>query len=130
VPAADVSSIQIFEHLHPIDLYNLIRTSKAFRSLLLRRQATAVWRETFSRHPDIPSCPPDLSLPKWASLLFGPTTCDVSLEKSSVGFLNPILIIQDCGFTEAMPDFSFRKRKCNHCMVCIFFPYSIPSSFF
>ncbi|KIM46546.1 hypothetical protein M413DRAFT_317794 [Hebeloma cylindrosporum] len=72
---------EIFGHLHPIDLYNLIRTSKGFRSLLLGPQARAVWRETFSRHPDIPSCPPDLSLPKWASLLFGPSTCDVSPEK-------------------------------------------------
>jgi len=83
-----MSWIQIFEHLHPIDLYNLIRTSKAFRSLLLGRQATAVWEEAFRRHPDIPSCPPDVSLPKWVSLLFGPPTCDVSLEKSFVGHLN------------------------------------------
>ena len=88
-----MSSIQIFEHLHPIDLYNLIRTSNGFRSLLLTRRATAVWRETFSRHPDIPPCPPDLSLPKWASLLFGPATCDVSLKKNFVGFLNPLIPI-------------------------------------
>ncbi|KIM46544.1 hypothetical protein M413DRAFT_441635 [Hebeloma cylindrosporum] len=89
---------EIFEHLQPIDLYNLIRTSKGFRSLLLGPQARAVWRETFSRHPDIPSCPPDLSLPEWASLLFGPSTCD------------------HCGCNEAMPDFSFRIRKCNNCL--------------
>ncbi|KIM46543.1 hypothetical protein M413DRAFT_317544 [Hebeloma cylindrosporum] len=89
---------EIFEHLHPIDLYNLIRTSKGFRSLLLGPQAVAVWRETFSRHPDIPSCPPDLSLPEWASLLFGPSTCD------------------HCGCNEAMPDFSFRMRMCNNCL--------------
>ncbi|KDR80237.1 hypothetical protein GALMADRAFT_242537 [Galerina marginata CBS 339.88] len=88
---------EIFEHLHPIDLYNLIRSSKSFRNLLLNRRSSPLWSTVFERHPDVPRCPPGLSFPKWVSLLFGPPTCD------------------NCAHPEAMVDFTFFERLCNAC---------------
>ncbi|KDR84116.1 hypothetical protein GALMADRAFT_236785 [Galerina marginata CBS 339.88] len=89
---------EIFERLHPIDLYNMIRSSKGLRSLLLSRRSYAVWSGAFARHPDVPACPLEMSFPQWASFLFGPNKCD------------------DCGSPEAMPDFGLRKRLCQFCL--------------
>ncbi|KAF8172646.1 hypothetical protein BJ912DRAFT_1080535, partial [Pholiota molesta] len=66
-----------FEFLHPIDLYHAIRATKGLRSFLLNKNSITIWKESFLNHPDIPFYPPDVSAPKWASLLFGPATCDV-----------------------------------------------------
>jgi hypothetical protein len=69
--------VQIFEFLHPIDLYHLLCTTKSLRRFLLDRSSLSVWETVFLRHTTIQSPPTDVSLPKWASLLFGPATCDV-----------------------------------------------------
>ena len=46
--------------------------------MLLDRRASSVWKEAFKRCSDVlPSCPMDISEPRWASMLFGPATCDV-----------------------------------------------------
>ncbi|KDR67558.1 hypothetical protein GALMADRAFT_258225 [Galerina marginata CBS 339.88] len=89
--------LEIFEHLHPIDLYNLTRSSKSIRALLLAANCAPVWKAVFQRHPDVSASPPGVSLPKWVSMLFGPSTCD------------------KCGHPEAMIDFAFLKRLCNSC---------------
>ena len=69
---------QVFESLHPIDLYSVIRSTKRLRSILLDRRASSVWKEAFKRCSDVlPPCPLDISEPRWASMLFGPATCDV-----------------------------------------------------
>ncbi|KAF8191237.1 hypothetical protein BJ912DRAFT_1058477 [Pholiota molesta] len=68
--------ISIFEFLHPIDLYHAIQTTKGLRSFLRNKNSTTLWKESFLNHPDIPFYPPGVSAPKWASLLFGPATCD------------------------------------------------------
>lgn len=71
--------LEIFEFLYPIDLYSVIRSTKRLRSTLLDRGASSVWKEAFNRCSDVlPACPPDISEPRWASILFGPATCDVS----------------------------------------------------
>ncbi|KDR67588.1 hypothetical protein GALMADRAFT_1082608 [Galerina marginata CBS 339.88] len=90
---------EIFVYLHPIDLYNLMRSSKELRSLLLSRESSPIWREVFQQHPSVPPCPSHISFPKWVSILFGPATCD------------------KCGYPEAMMDFVFLDRLCNFCMV-------------
>ncbi|KAJ3496776.1 hypothetical protein NLJ89_g10438 [Agrocybe chaxingu] len=90
---------EIFSHLHPIDLYNLIRTTKSLRGLLLNRHSRRVWKMSFKANVGIPDCPSDVSFPKWVSLLFGPDDCDT------------------CGANYAMPDFAFRARFCESCMM-------------
>ncbi|KAF8914333.1 hypothetical protein CPB84DRAFT_82393 [Gymnopilus junonius] len=91
------TTLEVFEHLHPIDLYSLIRSSKGLRIVLLSRKSFAVWQQAFDRHPDIPSCPSYISYPTWVSLLFGPSTCDI------------------CDRPDAMVDFTFLKRLCQPC---------------
>ncbi|KDR66940.1 hypothetical protein GALMADRAFT_147582 [Galerina marginata CBS 339.88] len=90
--------LEIFGHLHPLDLYNMIRTSKYLRNLLLIRKASSLWETAFRRHPDLLPCPPDVSPPKWVSLLFAPASCDV------------------CDRPKAMVDFTYRKRLCDNCL--------------
>ena len=42
------------------------------------RRASSIWKEAFKRCSDVlPPCPLDISEPLWASMLFGPATCDV-----------------------------------------------------
>ncbi|KDR76443.1 hypothetical protein GALMADRAFT_246804 [Galerina marginata CBS 339.88] len=91
--------LEVFEHLHPLDLYNMIRSTKGMRNILLSRKASLLWEKAFHRHPDILACPyDDVSLPQWASLLFGPATCDL------------------CNHGHAMVDFTYRQRLCRDCL--------------
>ncbi|KAF5384833.1 hypothetical protein D9615_000903 [Tricholomella constricta] len=89
--------IEIFGHLHPIDIYHIAQTSKSLRNVVLARNSASLWKTCFSRHPEVPSCPPDMSTPRWATLLFGPMVCD------------------DCGKYGARLDFSFRQHLCSAC---------------
>ncbi|KAJ3498537.1 hypothetical protein NLJ89_g10209 [Agrocybe chaxingu] len=90
---------EIFEKLHPLDLYHLCQTSKDLRKLLLNGEAFShVWKAAYENYPTLPSCPQDVSLPKWTSLLFGPDSCDM------------------CGAEYAMTDIAFRARYCDNCM--------------
>ncbi|KAF8181482.1 hypothetical protein BJ912DRAFT_1044602 [Pholiota molesta] len=86
---------KIFGFLHPIDLYHAIRATKALRHFLLDKNFTAVWKESFTNHPDIPMYPDDVSAPKWACLIFGPATCDA------------------CGKESCLVEYAFRRRRCD-----------------
>ncbi|PPQ97281.1 hypothetical protein CVT26_006674 [Gymnopilus dilepis] len=69
--------IEILGQLHPIDLYNLMCTNTTLRNFLLdKRVSMAIWRYAFRHYPIILHFPPDVSPPQWATLLFGPATCD------------------------------------------------------
>nr|VWO94846.1 F-box domain protein [Ganoderma boninense] len=63
---------EVFAHLHPYDLLHLARTTKAFRSLLMSRSSITLWRQSIATVPDLPECPPDLTEPAYANLLFDP----------------------------------------------------------
>lgn len=71
-------SIQIFSFLHPMDLLNLARTSKDFRILLLQRSSAAAWKTSRLQVYGLPDCPPDMSEPQYANLVFYPH-CHVRL---------------------------------------------------
>ncbi|EDR04454.1 uncharacterized protein LACBIDRAFT_304523 [Laccaria bicolor S238N-H82] len=91
--------LEIFQFLHPMDLYSVIRSTKRMRSILLDRRTLSIWKEVFERCSDVlPRRPLDISEPQWASMLFGPATCDY------------------CGRKGAMIDFHFRRRFCQCCM--------------
>ena len=72
----DYSKLQIFSCLSPNDIISLSRTSKGFRETLMTRNATTVWKAARKR-VGAPDCPPCLSEPQWAVLLFT-NTCQVS----------------------------------------------------
>ncbi|CAE6436613.1 unnamed protein product [Rhizoctonia solani] len=61
---------EIASHLFPIDLIALSRTSKLFRSLLMRRSSRHIWTDAMDNMPGLPPCPPDMSEPRYLSLLF------------------------------------------------------------
>ncbi|KAG1746741.1 uncharacterized protein EDB91DRAFT_112922 [Suillus paluster] len=63
---------QILSFLHPMDLLNLSRTSKDFRNLLLRRSSASAWKIARLQIEDLPGCPPDMSEPQYANLVFYP----------------------------------------------------------
>ena len=67
---------QIFGRLAPRDLINVSRTNKLFRQTLMSRSATTVWNTSLNGVGS-PSCPSDISGPRWAILLFV-THCQVS----------------------------------------------------
>ncbi|KAI0047938.1 hypothetical protein FA95DRAFT_1518318 [Auriscalpium vulgare] len=90
---------EIFGHLPPADLIHLTRVTKAFRQVLLSRDAMLLWKEAYELVPDVPSCPEDMSEPAWANLLFGGAHCHTCGSKP----VNKILFI-------------LRRRACRSCM--------------
>ncbi|KAF5315633.1 hypothetical protein D9611_004972 [Ephemerocybe angulata] len=62
--------LEVFSYLDPVDLYNLARTDRSLRALLLSRSAAqAIWTNAFERINY--TCPDDLTPPRFASMLFG-----------------------------------------------------------
>ena len=60
---------QIFGHMHPRDLLNLARTTKVFRAFLMSRSSAPFWRAA-RQQLELPECPPHLSEPAYANLVF------------------------------------------------------------
>ncbi|KAL0952056.1 hypothetical protein HGRIS_008694 [Hohenbuehelia grisea] len=73
--------LEIFGHLAPLDVLHLARTSKALRRVLMSKSSTSVWLCSFAAVPDVPPCPPDMTLPSYANLLFD-THCHVCLQRN------------------------------------------------
>lgn len=72
-------TFKIFSHLEPSDLLHLTRVAKAFRSFLLNKNALGIWRSARRNVDDLPDCPPFLSEPAYANLMFSPY-CHVSFR--------------------------------------------------
>lgn len=62
--------VQIFGHLHPLDLLHLARTTKPFRRVLMSRSAISVWKDARSKIVGMPECRPSTSEPAYANLAF------------------------------------------------------------
>ncbi|OJT01676.1 hypothetical protein TRAPUB_7878 [Trametes pubescens] len=56
--------------MHPRDLLNLARTSKSFRAFLTSRTSAPFWKAARKQVEGLPDCPPFLSEPQYANLLF------------------------------------------------------------
>ena len=100
--------VQIFECLHPVDLYHLIQSTRMFRSIILNPRYRGVWTSAFRKHKDLPSCPEGISELQWSSLLFGPDTCDVSRFASRIES-QLIPLTRSVGIVGLSPTFSFRN---------------------
>ncbi|KAI9569475.1 hypothetical protein HD554DRAFT_2020544 [Boletus coccyginus] len=61
---------EIFGHLMPLDLLRLARTTKQFRQLLMHRSSVSIWIAARKNVPDLPDCPPYMSEPQFANLVF------------------------------------------------------------
>lgn len=49
---------EIFEHLHPIDLYHISRTNRSFQDILRSPSSNSIWWTAYERENEIPRCPP------------------------------------------------------------------------
>ena len=56
--------------MEPLDLLNLARTSKDFRHLLMSKSSAAFWKAARKNVDGLPDCPPFMSEPAYANLLF------------------------------------------------------------
>ncbi|KAK7677275.1 hypothetical protein QCA50_019776 [Cerrena zonata] len=85
--------IQILSYLHPLDLLMWARVSKDYRVLLLSRGSKSIW--VSSRHScgieGLPECPPHLSEPRYAALLFT-DACQACGGRSAFNFDRTLLL--------------------------------------
>ncbi|KIL00812.1 hypothetical protein PAXRUDRAFT_821269 [Paxillus rubicundulus Ve08.2h10] len=61
---------EIFGHLMPLDVLRLARTTKQFRRVLMHRSSLSIWIAARKNVPDFPDCPPYMSEPEFANLVF------------------------------------------------------------
>ncbi|GLB43697.1 hypothetical protein LshimejAT787_1402090 [Lyophyllum shimeji] len=87
---------EIFGHLLPLDVLHVARATKEFRRVLLHRSAITIWKAALANVPELPECPPEMSLPAWANLVFDLHchNCGNSHAKNVVDF---ILRVRLCG---------------------------------
>lgn len=89
--------MEIFGHLHPLNLLHLARTTKAFRRILMHKSSVFLWKAARANVPGLPDCPPDLSEPQWANLVFDPH-CHFCIHPNirTVDWLLRIRICAEC----------------------------------
>ncbi|KAF8597246.1 hypothetical protein BDV93DRAFT_453282 [Ceratobasidium sp. AG-I] len=61
---------EIAYHIAPGDLLALVRCSKFFRNMLLRRSSILIWQRTAQNMPGLPPCPSGMCEPQYAALMF------------------------------------------------------------
>ena len=76
--------MQIGKHLQPLDLLRLIRVSRHFRAIFTSKLSRRIWIAARANVEGLPDCPPDLSEPEYAFLVFDRDTCHV-LYGTAVG---------------------------------------------
>ncbi|EJF65802.1 hypothetical protein DICSQDRAFT_177237 [Dichomitus squalens LYAD-421 SS1] len=62
--------VEVFSFMHPGDLLNLARTTKDFRAFLMSRTSAPFWKSARQTVEGLPDCPPYLSEPAYANLMF------------------------------------------------------------
>ncbi|KAJ7082913.1 hypothetical protein B0H15DRAFT_852012 [Mycena belliarum] len=64
--------VEVLALLTPGDILHLARTSKHLRAFLLSKRQRYIWKESFLNleGPRLPACPPGLSEPQYANLVF------------------------------------------------------------
>ncbi|KAG8746609.1 hypothetical protein FRC12_014246, partial [Ceratobasidium sp. 428] len=85
---ADIFS-QIIPNLAPLDVVYLAQVNKSIRRMLMHRSARPMWRACIENMTGLPACPPELSEPQYASLLFQPrcSSCGVKEGRNPDAFL-------------------------------------------
>ncbi|KAF9466237.1 hypothetical protein BDZ94DRAFT_1306244 [Collybia nuda] len=79
----DIGS-EIYSLLHPLDLLRVARTTKLLRTCLMSRSARFIWKRALSGVDGLPDCPPDMSEPEYAHLMFDPHCNYCSTERSQI----------------------------------------------
>ncbi|TDL24623.1 hypothetical protein BD410DRAFT_767173 [Rickenella mellea] len=63
---------EVFVCLQPLDVLNIMYTSKGFRDLLIAPSSTFIWKAVLMNVDGLPDCPPFLSEVEYAKLAFNP----------------------------------------------------------
>lgn len=108
---------QITSHLQPMDILQLSRVSKQFRSMFASKNSRHIWvAAKRNLAAPMPECPADLSEPQYISLMFE-HHCQVHFIVVSVpGARRLTGLSQACGKNRAQKtDFALRVRFCGHC---------------
>ncbi|SJL13377.1 uncharacterized protein ARMOST_16819 [Armillaria ostoyae] len=87
---------EICEHLEPLDLLHLSRTTKDLRAILLQRSSSFIWKSA-RENVNLPPLPDDLTEPQYASLAFD-NYC------------------QCCFKSTKLVQWQFRLRYCRSCL--------------
>ncbi|KII94221.1 hypothetical protein PLICRDRAFT_171887 [Plicaturopsis crispa FD-325 SS-3] len=85
---------EIFGHLLPLDILHLARTTKPFRSLLMRKSSISIWKAARRNVDGFPDCPKDLCEPAYAFLAFD-TRCHNCLVVG-VRYVDWVLRVRYC----------------------------------
>ncbi|KIJ10778.1 hypothetical protein PAXINDRAFT_16249 [Paxillus involutus ATCC 200175] len=85
----------IFGFLHPMDILNLARTTKAFRQLLMRRSSAFIWKTSCKQIDGLPDCPPDLTEPQYVNLVFDPHCYAIPGEFVDKGRRRVYLVVRE-----------------------------------
>lgn len=108
--------VQVFELLHPIDLFHVSRTSKSFRALLTSPSTQGLWRTSFLRNSSqVPYCPTDVPILRWVDLLFGPAICHVSFFHPVVSNPNITVTLFRCAEKKEHCPISLCASGCAQC---------------
>ncbi|CAE6471514.1 unnamed protein product [Rhizoctonia solani] len=85
---------EVASHLLPADLLSLARSNKFFRKMFMSRTSEHLWKRALANNPDIPDCPPELSIPQYVSLLFSKTcsSCGTKVLRR----MDPYLYVRLC----------------------------------
>ncbi|KAG8684350.1 hypothetical protein FRC09_015442, partial [Ceratobasidium sp. 395] len=86
---------KIASHLDPIDVIFLARLNKHLRNFLMKRSSIDIWRGSIDNMLGLPGCPPDMSEPRYLSLVFL-KTC-TSCGKAGKTELDEVLRVRLCG---------------------------------
>ena len=114
---------KIASHLTPQDLLHMARSCRMMRDLFMSKRSLPIWR-TAREALGMPECPPDLSEPQYADLVFfkGCYVCFILFLIPSSCVLTRISISplsissQSCGAGRAQTlHFTFRLRLCRQC---------------
>ncbi|KAJ7239805.1 hypothetical protein C8J57DRAFT_1527848 [Mycena rebaudengoi] len=101
--------LEILRYLHPLELLQISRTSKAFHELLRFPITDLTWRNSFmvedhpktrASDPKLPPCPSQISGRRWAKLLFSPKICEECCQCKS----------------SADVDYALLRRVCDTCL--------------
>ncbi|KAG8780832.1 hypothetical protein FRC12_022536 [Ceratobasidium sp. 428] len=85
---------EIVACLIPADLLSLTRTTKSLRNMLMTRASQHLWQAAIRNISQLPECPPQLSEPKYISLLYSHTcsNCGAKVLRT----MDPYLLTRLC----------------------------------
>jgi hypothetical protein len=69
----------MFGHLHPRALLSIARTSKELRAMVFSQRHADLWKNA-REEAGVPRPPEGFSEPRWASLLFDTSCCQVRIS--------------------------------------------------